>query len=188
MIHELSKYWGLVVFRGVMAIVFAILAFLWPALTLSVLVIFLGAYFLVDGIFSIIHGFQIMKKDESWWTFLLIGLMGIIAGGIMLFMPGVTAVFLVTLVAIWAVVTGLLEIIVAIRLRKEITGEWMLILAGILSVVFGILIFMQPLAGVVVLAWYLGFYALLLGIFLLSVGFRLRKVHKSFEGHHQKHA
>ncbi|WP_423736224.1 HdeD family acid-resistance protein [Chitinophaga caseinilytica] len=188
MIHELSKYWGYIVFRGVIAIIFAIFAFIWPALTLSVLVIFLGAYFLVDGIFSIVHGFQIMKKDESWWTFLLIGLMGIIAGGIMLFMPGITAVFLVTLVAIWAIVTGILEIIVAIRLRKELTNEWMLILAGILSVAFGVLLFMQPLAGVVVLAWYIGFYALFLGFFLLSVGFRLRKVHKSYDSHHGKHA
>ncbi len=106
----------------------------------------------------------------------------------MLFMPGITAVFLVTLVAIWAIITGILEIIVAIRLRKELTNEWMLILAGILSVVFGVLLFMQPVVGVVVLAWYIGFYALFLGIFLLSVGFRLRKVHKNFEGHHGKHA
>lgn len=183
MIHELSRYWGYIVFRGVLAVLFAIFAFIWPALTLSVLVIFLGAYFFVDGIFSIIHGFQVMKKDESWWTFLLIGLMGIIAGGIMLFMPGITAVFLVTLVAIWAVVTGILEIIFAIRLRRELTNEWMLILAGALSIVFGILLFMQPIVGVVVLAWYLGFYALFLGFFLLSIGFRLRKVYKGDEKH-----
>lgn len=181
MIHELAKYWWLVVLRGVLAVLFALMAFIWPAITLAILVIFLGAYLLVDGIFALVHGFRVMKTDSSWWGFVLVGLAGIVAGLIALFMPGVTALFLVTLVALWSLVTGILEIIIAIRLRKEITGEWMLIVAGIFSVIFGILLFMQPVAGVVVIAWWLGIYALFLGIFLLSVGFRLKKVAKEFK-------
>ncbi|WP_206614389.1 HdeD family acid-resistance protein [Chitinophaga barathri] len=181
MIHELAKYWWLVVLRGVLAVLFALVAFIWPAITLAILVVFLGAYLLVDGIFALIHGFTVMKTDRSWWGFVLVGLAGIAAGLIALFMPGITALFLVTLVALWSVVTGILEIVIAIRLRKEITGEWMLIVAGIFSVIFGILLFMQPIAGVVVISWWLGIYALFLGIFLISVGFRLKKVSKEFK-------
>lgn len=176
MIHQLAKYWWLVVLRGVLAVLFAVLAFIWPAITLSILVIFLGAYLFVDGIFSLVHGFRIMKTDSHWWALVLEGLIGVIAGLIALFSPGVTALFLVVLVAIWSVVTGILEIILAIRLRKEITNEWMLVLAGVLSLVFGILLFIQPLTGVVVISWWLGFYALFFGIFLITVGIRLKKI------------
>ncbi|MBO9155147.1 HdeD family acid-resistance protein [Chitinophaga sp. GCM10012297] len=183
MIHELAKYWWLIVLRGVLAVLFAVVAFLWPAITLAILVIFLGAYLLVDGLFALIHGFRVMKTDSSWWGFVLLGLAGIAAGLVCLFMPGITALFLVTLVALWSLVTGILEIVIAIRLRKELTGEWMLIVAGIFSVIFGILLFMQPLAGVVVISWWLGVYALFLGIFLLSVGFRLKKVSNPVKHH-----
>jgi uncharacterized membrane protein HdeD (DUF308 family) len=181
MIHELAKYWWMVVLRGVLAVLFALTAFIWPTITLAILVIFLGAYLLIDGIFALLHGFRIMKTDRSWWGFVLLGLAGIAAGLVALFMPGITTLFLVTLVALWSIATGILEIIIAIRLRKEITGEWMLILAGVFSLIFGILLLMQPVAGVVVIAWWLGAYALFLGIFLLSVGFRLRRVFREFK-------
>lgn len=178
MIHQLAKYWWLVVLRGVLAVLFAVLAFLWPAITLSILVIFLGAYLFVDGIFTLVHGFRIMKTDSHWWALVLEGLVGIVAGLIALFSPGITALFLVVLVGIWSLLTGILEIVLAIRLRKEINNEWMLVLAGVLSIIFGILLFMQPLTGVVVISWWLGFYALFFGIFLISVGVRLRKLAK----------
>lgn len=176
MIHHLAKYWWLFVLRGVMAVIFAILAFIWPALTLSVLVVFLGAYLFVDGLFSLVHGFRVIKKDSHWWVLVLEGVLGIAAGLVALFMPGITVVFLITLIAVWCLITGLLEIILAIRLRKELTNEWMLVVAGIFSIIFGILLFAQPLAGVVVIAWWLGAYALLFGFFLILVGMRLKKV------------
>lgn len=162
--------------RGVMAVIFALLAFIWPAITLSVLVVFLGAYLFVDGLFTLVYGFQVLKKDSHWWVLVLEGLLGMAAGMVALFMPAITAVFLVTLIAIWAVVTGILEIILAIRLRKEITNEWMLAIAGVFSVIFGILLIAQPIAGVVVIAWWLGIYALFFGVFLVSVGLRLKKI------------
>ncbi|WP_343701651.1 HdeD family acid-resistance protein [Chitinophaga sp.] len=178
MIQEFAKYWWLFVLRGVLAILFAVLAFLWPAITLSILVIFLGAYFFVDGIFTLVHSFRVMKTEPRWWVLLLEGLVSIVAGLIALFSPGVTALFLVVLIAVWSLVTGILEIILAFRLRKEITNEWMLILAGVLSILFSILLFMQPITGVVVISWWIGFYALFFGIFLISVGIRLKKLAK----------
>ncbi len=180
MIHELAKYWWLVVLRGVLAVLFAAMAFIW-----------LRHYAVYPGHFPgglpfcgrhFRHGSRVQGNENGQQ---LVGIPagragGIAAGLIALFMPGVTALFLVTLVALWSVVAGILEIIIAIRLRKEITGEWMLIVAGIFSVIFGILLFMQPVAGVVVISWWLGIYALFLGIFLISVGFRLKKVAKEF--------
>lgn len=176
MIQHLAKYWWLFVLRGVMAVIFAILAFIWPALTLSVLVVFLGAYLFVDGLFSLVHGFRILKRDSHWWVLVLEGLLGIAAGLVALFMPGITVVFLVTLIALWSVVTGILEIVLAIRLRKELKNEWMLVLAGIFSIIFGIVLFAQPLAGILVIAWWLGIYALLFGFLLILAGMRLKKV------------
>lgn len=175
MIRELAKYWWLMVLRGVLAIIFAIMAFAWPGITLSFLVVFLGVYFLIDGIFSLIHGFRIRKTDTHWWALVLEGLLGIVAGIVCLSMPGITVIFLVGLVALWSVVTGLLEIILAIRLRKEIQHEWILIIAGVFSVIFGILLFVQPLAGVIVISWWLGLYALFFGIFMITIGARLKK-------------
>lgn len=175
MIRELAKYWWLMVLRGVLAILFAVMAFVSPSITLSILVVFLGAYFLVDGIFSLAHGFRIRKTDTHWWVLVLEGLLGIVAGIVCLSMPGITVVFMVGLIALWSVVTGILEIILAVRLRKEIQNEWMLVVAGVFSIIFGVLLFMQPLAGVVVISWWLGIYALFFGIFMITVGARLKK-------------
>lgn len=178
MIHELAKHWWLFVLRGVLAVLFAVMAFVSPTITLSILVVFLGVYFLVDGLFTLTHGFRIRKTDTHWWVLVLEGLLGIVAGIVCLTMPGITVVFMVTLIALWSVVTGVLEIILAIRLRKEIQNEWILIIAGVFSVIFGILLFMQPLAGVLVISWWLGIYALFFGIFMITVGARLKKFAK----------
>lgn len=176
MIEHLARFWWLFVLRGVMALIFAVVAFIWPAITLSILVVFLGAYLFVDGLFSLVHGFRIMKRDNHWWVLVLEGVLGIAAGLVALFMPGITVVFLVALIALWSVVTGILEIVLAVRLRKELKNEWMLVLAGVFSLLFGILLFAQPLAGVVVIAWWLGVYALVFGLFLVMAGLRLKKV------------
>ncbi|MGX5817504.1 HdeD family acid-resistance protein [Chitinophaga lutea] len=175
MLREFAKYWWLLVLRGVLAVLFGIMAFIWPGVTLAILIVFLGAYFLVDGIFSVVQAFRVRKEEQQWWVLLLQGLVGIGAGLIALFSPGVTSLFIVTLVAIWAIFTGILEIVWAIRMRKAIQGEWLLILAGIFSVIFGVLVLMLPAAGLVAIAWWLGFYAVFFGIFLISLGFRLKK-------------
>ncbi|RAJ02539.1 uncharacterized membrane protein HdeD (DUF308 family) [Chitinophaga skermanii] len=184
MLHELAKNWWLFVLRGVFAIIFGLIAFFWPGITLTILTIFLGAYLLVDGIFTFIYAFQVKKQESQWWVYLLEGLLGVAAGILILSWPGITALYIVFLVAFWAIVTGILEIIAAIRLRKVINNEWMLILAGILSIIFGVLIFSQPITGAVVIAWWIGIYAILFGVMLISVGVKLNKYHKSHSHSH----
>jgi uncharacterized membrane protein HdeD (DUF308 family) len=137
MIDTLSRYWWLLAIRGVAAILFGIAAFLWPAITLAVLVLLFGAYSLVDGIFAVIAGIATRKEQERWWMMILEGLAGIVIGVITFLYPGITALILLYFIAAWSIVTGAFEVAAAIRLRKEIEGEWLLGLAGFASILFG---------------------------------------------------
>lgn len=175
----LARNWWALALRGVAAILFGILAFALPGITLAVLVILFGAYALVDGIFAIVSAIRALHGHKPWGSFLIEGAIGIIIGLITFFVPGVTLAFLVALVAVWAILTGAFEIAAAIRLRRHVPGEWLLIVIGILSVLFGILIFARPLAGALVIVWWLGAYALLFGILLLMLAFRLRSLHRT---------
>src|SRR5687767_6519741 len=143
----LTRQWWLIVLRGVLAILFGLAAFLWPGLTWLVLVLVFGAYSLVDGAFSLVIGLISVKDIERWWIFVLEGLMSIIAGLIALTQPGLTAFVVLVLIAVWAIFTGILEIIAAIRLRREITNEWFLALGGVVSIIVGGLLLLQPDAG-----------------------------------------
>ena len=133
--------------RGVFAIVFGVLALIWPGLTLFVLIGMFGAYALVDGIFAVIAGIASYGRNERWWAALLEGIAGIILGVLTFLWPGTTALVLVYFIAAWALITGVFEIVAAIRLRKEIEGEWMMILSGILSIIFGVFLVAAPGAG-----------------------------------------
>lgn len=174
MVDSLSRYWWVMALRGAAAIVFGILAFVWPAITVAVLVLLFGAYALVDGVFSIAAGFSARRREERWWLMLLSGVAGIVLGVLTLLWPGITALVLVSWIAAWSIVTGVLQIAAAIRLRKEIDGEWLLALAGILAVAFGILLVVAPDAGALALVWTIATYAVLFGIVLLVLAFRLR--------------
>lgn len=173
MLASLSRYWWLLVLRGVVAILFGLLAFIWPGLTIGALVLLFGIYALIDGVSSIITGVAHRHGRDRWWL-LLEGIASIAFGLLTFFWPGITAFFLLILIASWAVVTGIFEIAAAIRLRKEIEGEWLLGLAGVLSILFGIMMFVQPGAGALALIWIIGSYAILFGILLIVLGFRLR--------------
>jgi uncharacterized membrane protein HdeD (DUF308 family) len=175
----LARNWGWVVLRGVLAILFGLLTIFRPAISLVVLVIFFGAYAFVDGIFNVIWSIANRREEPHWVTLLLAGLAGIAIGAITFFLPGVTATTLVILIAAWAIVIGVLEIAAAIRLRKIITGEWLLGLAGVLAIVFGVLALIAPVAGALVIVLWIGVYALISGIVLLALGFRLRRWHKA---------
>jgi uncharacterized membrane protein HdeD (DUF308 family) len=175
----LARNWWALALRGVFAIVFAILTFAWPAVTLAVLVILFGAYALVDGIFAIVSAIRALQGHKPWGSFLLEGVVGIVIGLVTFFVPSVTLTFLVTLVAVWAIVTGVLEIAAAIRLRRHVPGEWLLILTGIVSVLFGILIFAAPIAAAVVIVYWLAAYALIFGVLLIALAFRLRSLHRT---------
>ncbi len=170
---QLARNWWAVVLRGVLAILFGVLAFIWPSITLFVLVLLFGAYALVDGIFALIAAITNRTKSNRVWV-LLEGIAGVIAGIVTLFLPGITAIALLFLIAAWAIITGILEILAAIELRKGISNEWLLALSGILSVVFGILIAVFPGAGAMGIIWAIAAYAIVFGILFVFLGFRLR--------------
>src|SRR5215208_118153 len=171
----LARNWWALVLRGLAAILFGLLAFFWPGITLFVLVIFFGAYMFVDGIFAIIAAVRAAGEEERWWLLLIEGILGVLAGLVAFFWPGLTALALLYFIAAWAIVTGIMEIVAAVRLRQEIEGEWALGLSGLLSVIFGVLLVVLPApAGLLSLVWLIGAYAVATGVLLLILAFRVR--------------
>lgn len=181
MLKALARNWWLMTLRGVFAILFGIAAFVWPQLTITALVLIFGAYVMSDGLFTIISAASGRRENSQWWLGLLEGLAGIAAGLIAFAWPSVTAVVLLWLAAIWALVTGAFEILAAIQLRKEMTGEWLLALSGVLSIFLGILLVVQPGSGLVAMTWVIGAYAILFGIALVALSLRLRRLMMSLE-------
>jgi len=167
---------SLLIIRGIVGVVIGIVAFGWPGVTIAALVIIFGAYAVVDGVTNLVWGLTKTPPQGRSAATVLQGLVGIAAGIFTFFWPGITALSLVIFIGAWAVVTGVLEIAAAIRLRKVITGEWMLALSGLLSIVFGVLLFAYPGAGAVGIAWILGAYAAAAGVVLIALGIRLRSV------------
>jgi uncharacterized membrane protein HdeD (DUF308 family) len=175
----LVRNWWALLIRGLAAILFGLIAFLAPGFMALWLALLFGAYALVDGVFAITAGIRAAERHERWWPFALEGLASIVVGVIALVMPVAAALALLYLVSAWAILTGVFRISAAIRLRKEIQGEWMLILNGALSVLLGILIVRRPAAGLLTLVWVLGAYAMVYGIVLVGLAFKLR-------GHRQR--
>jgi uncharacterized membrane protein HdeD (DUF308 family) len=172
---NLTRNWWLIVIRGLLAILFGLIAFFWPGLTFFVLVLTFGVYAIVDGIFAMLSGLVSSKYSPRWWVFLLEGIVSLAAGVFAIMRPGFTGFVLVMVIAAWAILTGAFEIAAAIRLRREITNEWMLAFGGFLSIVLGILLFFQPAAGGLIITLMIGAYALIFGVLLVFLGFRLRK-------------
>lgn len=178
----LAQFWWALALRGAAGILFGILAFVMPALTLAVLVLLFGAYALVDGIFNVVAALSRRSGARPWWALLLAGLVGIVAGLVAFFMPGLTALALAYVIGIWAVVIGTLEIASAIRLRKVITNEWWLGLSGALAIVFGVLLMLAPGAGALAMVLWIGAYAFIYGVFLVLLGLRLRRHRRQGQG------
>ncbi len=171
----LSRNWWALALRGLAAILFGVLAFIWPGITLTALILLFGAYMLVDGVFAIVAAVRAAGDDARWWLLLVEGILGVLAGIVAFVLPGLTALALLYFVAAWALVTGVLEIIGAVRLRKEIEGEWVLALSGALSVLFGVLLVMIPApAGLLSLVWLVGTYAVAFGVLLVVLALRVR--------------
>lgn len=175
MIRLYGKYWWSFFVRGVVAILLGLAAIFMPGITLELLAVLLAAFFLADGVFSLAASVGGKKLDSRWWLLLLEGLAGIIIGIITIVWPALTVVVLVLFVGFWALVTGILEIAAAIKLRHEIRGEWLLALSGIISILFSLILFVNPGAGAVALVWIIGAYAFFFGISLVLLGLKLRK-------------
>jgi uncharacterized membrane protein HdeD (DUF308 family) len=174
MVHALAKNWWMLLLRGIAAIIFGGLALAWPGITLVTLILFYGAFVLVDGVLAIVAAITGGAPAPRWWL-AIVGLLGIAAGLLTFLMPGVTAIVLLYFIAGWAIATGAFQIIGAIRLRKEIDNEWLLILCGIISVLFGVAMMLSPGAGALALIWVIGSYAIVIGVLLVVLSFRLKK-------------
>ncbi len=171
---EAGHWWALAL-RGAIAILFGLAALVRPGIALEALILLFGAYALVDGVFSIVGVFGGTRSGTPRWLLLLEGVVSILAGLIAFVLPGLAAVAFLYLIAAWAIITGISEIAMAIRLRREIRGEWALILGGAFSVLFGVILaLIGPFAGLVSLIWLIGVYALIFGILMLITAFQVR--------------
>lgn len=178
MLLTLTRYWWAVVLRGVAAVLFGLMALIWPGITVIVLVALFGAYALVDGIIGLGTAvFGGRERGRRGWL-VVEGIAGVLAGIFTFAWPGITALVLLWLIAAWALVTGVLEIVAAVRLRREIQGEWLLALSGVLSVLFGILLAVWPAAGALSVVFVIGIYAIVFGVALVGLGLRLRRLRR----------
>ena len=173
LVERLSRNWWLLLLRGIAAVLFGALAFAWPGLTLVALVILYGAYALCDGVLAIAAAIRGRGRKEVGWL-VFVGIVGILAGLGTFFWPGITALVLLTLIGVWSILRGVLEIAGAIRLRREIRGELFLVLSGLVSVAFGLFVLIRPGAGALAVVWLIGFYALVFGALLIALSLRLR--------------
>ena len=174
MAFELAKKWWVLLLRGIILIVIGVLAFFAP----STFAIFVGAYMLVDGFSMTASGITDQPGGENRWVLLIIGILGIIAGLLLLFYPTLGLLTLTYVIAAWAVVTGVLTVVAAVRVREEIDNEWWLIISGVLAVIFGVLVFLGGERGLVAGAWAIatvfGVFAILVGILSIVLAFRVR--------------
>ena len=178
LLEDLSDHWWVILLRGIVSVIFGVLAFRWPGATLLALVFLWGVYAVIDGAFALYLTYLAGRQQRRWWPYLLEGLVGIGAGVVAFASPGLTALTLLLLIAGWAIVSGVFEIIAAVDLRKQIDNEWLLGLAGVFSIVFGVLVAMQPDAGALAVVWTVGAYALVFGITLIALAFRVRGLGK----------
>jgi uncharacterized membrane protein HdeD (DUF308 family) len=178
MLSVFFRYWWLLLLRGIVAIVFGVLAFAWPGMTLTTLVLFFGAYVFVNGAILIMNAIGSRKQKDDWWVLLIEGLLGVGVGIMTAFAPGITGVALLLYIAAWALAAGVLEIVAAIRLRKVVSGEWWLAVGGVMSIIFALLLMRFPAAGALSAIWLIGTYAILFGAILIVLGFKVHTLGK----------
>jgi uncharacterized membrane protein HdeD (DUF308 family) len=176
MIEALKRNWWVLVIRGICGIAFGVIAFAYPGLALATLVILFGAWVLVDGVFRIVGATAGRASDPDWGFHLIIGLLGVVVGFLTFSAPGLTALILVIYIGAWALMIGAVEIALAIKLRRELKGEWLLVLMGLASIIFAVVILWNPGPGALALLWLIASYAIVLGILAIIFGFRLRSL------------
>nr|WP_312160625.1 HdeD family acid-resistance protein [Brevundimonas diminuta] len=174
----LHRSWWLLLLRGIAAVAFGVLTFVWPQISLLTLILVYGVYALIDGVLALIAAIRGGGFVPRWWL-ALGGVVSILAAVVAFAWPGLTALVLVYLIGFWSILRGVLEIIGAIRLRKEIANEWTLGVAGALSVIFGLILIFMPGAGAIGLLWLIATWAVLFGLLLIWVAFKVRKLAKA---------
>lgn len=170
----LARSWWALVLRGVAALLFAALALLWPGLTFGILLVLFASFAILDGSLAIVAALKAASEKRRWAALALEGAVGVVVGLLVFAWPGVSAVTLAHLIAFWAIVTGIFELAVAMRMRRLIKGEWAMALGGFASLVFGFVVAAQPGTGALAFVWILGAYAALFGVLLIGLGLKLR--------------
>lgn len=170
------RYWWTLVIRGIIAILFGVAAIVWPGLTALVLVYLFGAFALIDGVVAVVVSLQERAIAPRWWVLLIEGIVGILIGILTFFSPIVTAIALLYLIAVWAVLTGIIEIVAAFSLRRALALEWTLAIAGIISILLGIVLAVEPASGILAVVWIIGIYAIVFGVLLLIRAFQFRSM------------
>lgn len=173
-VHVLARNWWALLIRGIAAVIFGILAFLWPGATIVAIGILFGAYALVDGVFAIISAVRAAETHQTWWPFVIEGIIGIVIAAITFYDIRITLLALYFTIAAWAFLTGIFELIAAVQLRKTVSNEVWLIIGGIASILFGVLMIWFPLAGVLAIIWLIAAYAIVFGIIMIALSLRLR--------------
>jgi uncharacterized membrane protein HdeD (DUF308 family) len=171
---SLARNWWALVIRGLVAIVLGLVTLAWPGITIGALVLLFGVYAFVDGIFSLVGAIRAIRSHERWGALVFEGIAGIAAAAITVLWPAITALALVYIIAAWALITGGMEIAAAVRLRQYISGEWLLALGGVASIIFGLVAIILPLVGALAIALIIGVYAIVFGAILIALGMRLR--------------
>src|SRR5580704_156048 len=174
LVHVLARNWWAVLIRGVIAVIFGILAYIWPGATILAIGILFGAYALVDGIFAIVAAVRAAETQQRWWPFAVEGIVGILIAAITFYDIRITLFALYFTIAAWAFLTGIFEIVAAVQLRKHIANEFWLILGGIASILFGVLMIWFPLAGILAIIWLIAAYAIIFGVIMIAFSLRLR--------------
>lgn len=183
--NQLISNWWTVALRGALAIAIGIIALVFPGITLSVLIALFGVFALIEGVFLLIIGIRSWRGSQRWWSFILQGVLSLIVGILALLVPTAMAIAFVYLMAFWAVLAGIVEITAAVQLRKVIRGEWLMAAAGAITILFGIGLMLAPVAGLLAVVWLFGIFAVLSGVLLLVLAFRLRREE---HGGHLAHA
>ena len=174
MLMTLARNWWALVLRGVCAVLFGVAAFAWPGLTLVVLIFVYGAYALIDGLFAVVAAVVARQPGRFPWGLLLAGLAAIAVGVLTIALPGLTALALLYLIAAWAIMRGVFEVIAAVHLRKEIDHEWLLALSGVLAILLGLFLVISPKSGALALLWAIAAIAIVVGLLEIALGFRLK--------------
>lgn len=178
-VSALAARWWMLVVRGVAAILFGVLAIVVPEISILSLIILWGAYALVDGVFNLMLAVRRARVGRSWGWLVFEGVVSVGAGVLTFVLPGMTALFLLIVIAVWAVLTGVAEIAAALMLRRHIRGEWLLAASGVLSIAFGVLMMFFPGSGALALAWMVGGYSIVFGALLIALGLRLNRFRRT---------